>query len=475
MILAADTNPRAGGYRELLVIAIPLIISTSATSLMHVVDRVFLAWYSPDCLAASIPGGVVSYVVISLFVGTAGYVNAFVAQYDGAGRPRRIGTAVWQGLYFSMLAAVLMVCFSFTAKPLFRLVGHPPAVQAEEVRYFRILAVGGGGPVFAACLEGFFGGRGRTLVVMWANAGAAVLNATLNYLLIFGKCGFPEWGIWGAGLATVTATWAKVVFYAALFLGPRNRRSYATLRGWRMDPKLFGRLLAFGLPSGLQYMADVAAFAVFVLLVGRLGTIELAATNAAFTINTLVFMPMVGTGIATTVLVGRYVGAGRPDLAAARTTASARLTLLYMGGFSLALALWPHFFLRAFMPAEQRSQHEAIAQIARYLLYFVAAYSIPDAANVVYSAALKGAGDTRYVLWILAGVSVTVLILPVYVACVVLGGSIYVAWTFMALYVTALGAAYYLRYRAGHWRRMRVIEYVPRTRPTFIEGPVSEI
>src|SRR5271169_2838719 len=97
-----------GGYRQILVIASPLILSTGSWSLQHFVDRMFLAWYSPESLAASTPAGILNYTVMSLFIGTAGYVSTFVAQYHGAGRPERIGPSVWQGIYISAIGAIAM-------------------------------------------------------------------------------------------------------------------------------------------------------------------------------------------------------------------------------------------------------------------------------------------------------------------------------------------------------------------------------
>ena len=79
-----------GGYREFLVIAFPMILSTATWSVQHFIDRVFLTWYSTDALAASLPAGMTNFVIVSLFLGTAGYVNTFVAQYVGAGRPTRV-------------------------------------------------------------------------------------------------------------------------------------------------------------------------------------------------------------------------------------------------------------------------------------------------------------------------------------------------------------------------------------------------
>ena len=95
-----------GGYRHVLRLAGPMILSTSSMSVMRFMDRMFVAWYSQDSLAASVPAGIASFVPLAFFIGTAGYVSTFVAQYHGAGREHRIGPAVWQGIYLGLAAMV---------------------------------------------------------------------------------------------------------------------------------------------------------------------------------------------------------------------------------------------------------------------------------------------------------------------------------------------------------------------------------
>ncbi|HFE53176.1 MAG TPA: MATE family efflux transporter, partial [Bacteroidetes bacterium] len=133
---------REGGYGELLALAIPLILSTGAWSVQHFVDRMFLTWYSPEAIAAAMPAGILNFTLMSFFLGTAGYVNTFVAQYYGAQRYERIGPAVWQGVYVALIGAVLIAATIPLAPGFFRLVGHERTVQLYEVSYYQILCVG---------------------------------------------------------------------------------------------------------------------------------------------------------------------------------------------------------------------------------------------------------------------------------------------------------------------------------------------
>jgi MATE family multidrug resistance protein len=161
-------------YRQVLRVSLPLVVSMSSTMIMEFTDRIFLANYSLDAIAAALPAGITSFLFISFFLGTAQYLNVFVAQYTGSGTLHRVGAVLWQGIYFSILSGVAMAGLYFLAEPLFWLGGHSPEVQALEVIYFRILCLGSGILIIGTSLSCFFSGRGRTRPVM-------ILNMILDF------------------------------------------------------------------------------------------------------------------------------------------------------------------------------------------------------------------------------------------------------------------------------------------------------
>lgn len=447
-----------GGYREVLIVAIPLILSTATWSVQHFVDRMFLTWYSPETIAAAMPAGMLNFSLISIFMGTAGYVTTFVAQYHGAKRYHRIGPALWQGVYISLFGGIVLLCAIPLARPIFSIVGHSLQVQQNEVVYFQILCLGGGAYIASYALSGFFSGRGKTWPVMWVNVFTTVVNLILDYALIFGRWGFPELGIRGAAIATVVAGVFSFLVFLALLSTRRNDEVYRTIRGWRPDKDLFVRLLRFGFPSGVQFFLEIAGFTGFVLVVGRLGTASLAATNIAFNINTLAFMPMIGCGIAISVLVGQYLGADQPDLAQAAAYSGFHLTFIYMVSIAAAYVLVPDIFVA---PFAHRADPSSFGEIYRYsivLLRFVAVYSIFDTMNIIFCSAIKGAGDTRYVMTMTVILSIFVLIIPVYLAVEVFKTGLMIAWVTATAYVSLLGITFYIRFRGGKWKTMRVIE-----------------
>jgi len=449
---------KPGSYKEIFTLSLPLVVSSGSWTIMHFTDRMFLSWYSEDALAASLPAGVTNFTFLCFFMGVATYTGTFVAQYFGAGQFDRIGRIVWQGVFFSLLSTLLLLPLIPLSRPLFRFIGHPGNIPELEAQYFRILCYGMGFSLLSSAFSTFFIGLGRTRVVMIVNLLIAVLNIVLDYAWIFGKWGFPRWGIRGAAWATSISAMIGALIMAALYLFPENQKRYATISGFGFDPKLFLRLLKFGLPSGLQFLLDMACFTLFVLMVGRLGKIELAATNIAFNINVFAFMPMIGFGIAIATLVGQYLGRNRPDIAALCVSRIFLITLIYMGAVSISYILFPNLYIRVYGTRENPALLAEIHRLARILLMFVAVYSFFDAMNMIYISALKGAGDTLFVMIVIVICSLFIVVIPTYICCVIYKGSIYLAWTFFSLYVIFVAFVFLMRYRGGKWKSMRVIE-----------------
>jgi len=447
-----------GGYRQLLAIALPLILSTGAWSVQHFVDRMFLSWYSPEAIAASMPAGILCFALISLFMGTASYVSTFVAQYYGAGRFRRIGPSVWQGIYVSIFGGVVILSIIPFAGPIFRFIGHLPEVRQLEKEYFQILCLGGGFVVASAAISGFFSGLGRSWPIMWVNCAATCLNLVLDYAIIFGNWGLPEMGIRGAGYATVIANIFSFALFMILISGKEYRKRYNTFAGWRLEKGLFRRLLYFGFPSGVQFFLDISGFTFFILIIGRLGMGSLAASNIALNISTLAFMPMIGCGIAISVLVGQYLGKGMPQLAQKSVYSGFHIVSVYMAGLAVLYLIVPAVFIRPFSVLADPDSFKEIYRLSVILLRFVAIYSLFDAMNIVFSSAIKGAGDTRFVMYTLALITFFLMVMPAYFAVVVLGYGLMTCWLFASAYIMCLGFLFFLRFRSGKWKGMRVIE-----------------
>ncbi|HSD67725.1 MAG TPA: MATE family efflux transporter, partial [Vicinamibacteria bacterium] len=385
-----------GGGREVALLAYPLILGHLSFTIQTFVDRLFLTWYSAEAVAGAVTGLFAVWSVIALFTGTGEYLTTFVAQYLGAGRNERIGPALWQGAYFALGAGLFVAALAPLAGPAFDLAGHAPGLRRYEVEYARALLLGAFPVILMATLSTFFAGRGQTHAVLRVNVLATVVNVVLDYLLIFGKGGFPEMGVTGAALGTILSQVAGAAVYLALVLKAEYRRTYRTLAGWRPEPWLVLRLVRFGMPTGLQYSLEIGAFAVFMVIVGRIGALELAASGIAFNLNMIVFMPMVGLAIAVSSLVGRYLGADRPEVAERAVRSAFGMSLVYMTACGLLYVLGAPLLLAPYAAGADPAAWPGIAEVATVLLRFVAVYSIFDMMNLVHAGGLRGAGDTVY-------------------------------------------------------------------------------
>jgi MATE family multidrug resistance protein len=453
-----------GSSRELLGLAAPLIASQSFMTVQVFVDTILLARHDQLEMTASFPAVMWYWLLFGLLQVTAGYTSTFVAQYTGARRPHRVGPAVWQGIYFALLAGSLFLLVVPAAPWLISLAKHTPALQALEATYLRCLAYAAMPMLVMAAVNGFFSGRGQTWTVLAIEAFGTGVNVVLALVLIFGRAGFPEMGIAGAGLATVAGSWASALLAVGLLLLPRYRTEFATGSGWRPERELFGRLLRYGGPAGFQVFLDVLVFHLFTQLVGRLGVAEMGATTLTVRLNMIAFLPMMGLGQAVCILVGQRLGADRPDLAEKSAYTGLRWVFGYMCIIAAIYVTMPGLLVRVF--EGDSADFAEVSALVPTMLLCVAVFSLADAVNVTFAFALRGAGDTWFVSLLTFSLAWPIMVLPTYLV-VSLGGSVYWAWVFATAHIFAMAVCFYFRFRTGKWKAMRVIEAE--------KGPTSEV
>jgi MATE family multidrug resistance protein len=282
------------------------------------------------------------------------------------------------------------------------------------------------------------------------------VTGVVGYAWTYGAWGFPEWGIAGVGWATVAGTWSSALTALGLFLRPKFRREFATLAGMRFEPDLFARLMRYGVPNGLFAFLDALVFTLFILIVGRYGTAALAATNIAFTINIFAILPPMGIGQAVEVLVGQRLGENRPELAERSTWTGLAFSAMIMASLAASFVLAPQLWIGPFSNVHDENW-PVIAPMVPVLLGFVAAYCLFDSVNLTFSFALRGAGDTRFVTAVALGLSFAIMVMPTWLS-VQWNWGLFWAWGFASAYVIALATTFFLRFRHGAWKSMRVIE-----------------
>jgi MATE family multidrug resistance protein len=201
------------------------------------------------------------------------------------------------------------------------------------------------------------------------------------------------------------------------------------------------------------------SFTAFLFIVGRLGKEALAATNIVVSISLLAFLPLVGFGLGLSVLVGQALGRDNPQEAERATSSTLHLTFLYIIVVVLIFLFAPEWLMNLFRSRDPaHSDYEPILKIGLVLLRFVALYSLFDVLFIVFSSAIKGAGDTRFVMWAIGILSMGIMVIPVYILVIHLGAGIYPAWVAVTIYICMGGIVFWRRYSKGKWKDMRVIE-----------------
>lgn len=445
--------------RRILILAGPLVLSQMGVMIMQIVDGIFLAHYSETAIAAIGPAGMSFWLICGLFIGMVGYTSTFVAQHVGARQPERVGAVIWQGIYLAFLAGLVLTATAFAAEPLFHAIGHAPAIREQETIYFKILCLGGISFMLSSTISGFYAGRHDNLTLMIAHFAGGLTNAMLDALLIFGWLGFPEMGMAGAAWATVIGHTVQVAILGSLLFRPHFRKTFWTWRARAVKFELMFRLIRYGFPNGVRMVIEIAAWTVFLVIVGRVDSDGLAASNIAWRINGMAFFPVIGLSIAVSMLVGQAQGAGRHDLARRATHRGLLIGQVWMAVAAAVMVLFPNALLSMFFSGELSSQQLALHIMSVKLLRFVAAYCLVDNFNIIFMAMLAGVGDTRWML-ITSGMLHFGFIFAL-VTLARLGAGTMVLWFAATVFVFVLACAWIIRFRSGAWEQKQVIDTKP--------------
>jgi multidrug resistance protein, MATE family len=450
---------RPAGGREVLALALPLIISTSFWAISWFFDRLFLTWYEPSggTMAASMPSGMLHWTMVCLPSGVASYVNTFVAQYHGAGQQRRIGLVVGQGLWLGIASIPLFALTVPLAHYLFQAIATDARQVTLQTWYFQSLTLGAPAMVMSNALSAFYTGRGKTMLVMLVNIAGNSVDLFLDYAMVFGEFGFPEWGIVGAGVSTSIGHWFNLAVFGLLMLRPAEWKTFGLADAWKLDVPLMTRLLRFGFPSGLPMLIESLGFALLTLFISALGKVEGAATSLAFNVNAVAFVPIIGLGIGVSTLVGQYLGENRDDLAARATWTGLTFGLGFSALFAAAYWFVPDWFIYFHEQGANETEFTEVRNLTILLLRFVAIYCLFDATQIVFVSALKGAGDTRFVLLVAIFLSTLAIIIGKFLEHRYRWG-VYGWWYVMTGWICSMAIVYLLRFIQGGWRAMRVIE-----------------
>lgn len=381
--------------RQSFGLAWPLIVAQLAQNLLFTTDVVLMGWLGPKYLAAGTLAGAFLMPFLLAGVGVIGAVAPLVAQARGARNIKAIRRIVRQGFWAAILVATLLLPIILNIRPVFSLLGQDPAATALAESYMFagawMLYPALGIIVIRSLLAAF----DETRMILLITVLGVIVNALVAYTLIFGHFGLPRLELRGAALATGSVN--LVMFLCMLGYALRHRRFrrfHILARFWRPDWSHFRAIFRIGMPIGLTVLAEVGLFSVAALLMGRLGTNEVAAHAVALQMASTAFMVPLGLGLAATVRVGIAFGRGdRDGIHKAGWTALAMGTGFMAMTCIIFLAI-PQTLVGMFLDRTDPANTIALGLAATYL-GIAGIFQLADGAQVVAAHALRGLSDTK--------------------------------------------------------------------------------
>ncbi len=421
----------------------PLILSNLAQFAIHITDTIMLGWYDVTALAASVIAGTMFFVVMIVGAGFSQAVTPLVAAAAEENDDVQVRRVTRMGLWLSIFYGLAVTIPFFWAEDILLAIGQDPDVAALAHIYLQIVIWQMVPALMVWTLKAFLAAMEHTAIILWATLGAAVLNGFINYALIFGNLGFPELGIKGAAIASLSVNLVSVLILV-LYI-QRNLPQFQLFKNfWRSDTEIIKRVFQLGWPIGLTSLAEGGLFSASAVMMGWIGAIELAAHGIAIQLASLTFMVHIGFSQAATVRAGRALG--RKDEVSLRRggITAIGLSALFAVLTSIVFLAMPETLVSLFIDPDE-PERANLLRIGASLIIVAALFQLVDGLQVMALGLLRGVQDTT-VPMVMATISYWVIGLPVsYVLAFTLGLGAIGLW--LGLVIGLLIAAVLLMWR----------------------------
>ena len=385
-----------------LSLGLPLIGSHLAQMALHVSDTIMLGWYSVEALAAVVLGATLFFTLFILGSGFAQAVMPMVAHAVASGSEPEVRRSARMGLWLSAAYGLAVLPVMWWSKALLLAIGQRPEVAQLAQDFLRIAGVGMVPALVIMVMKSYLAAMHRTQVVLWVTVGGVGLNVAVGWVLIFGHYGAPELGIRGAAIASIATqftTALALMAYASLY-GP-IRRYGLFRRFWRSDNAALRQVWRLGWPIGLTGLAESGLFSAASVMMGWIGTRDLAAHGIAMEVAAITFMVHLGLSNAATVRAGQALGRGDGVALADGARAAIGLSVLF-GCLAVAVLLSVPQVLIGLFLSDDDPQRAELIRIGSGLLAMAALFQFADAAQVMALGLLRGVQDTRVPMLIAA-------------------------------------------------------------------------
>jgi MATE family multidrug resistance protein len=439
----------------LLNLAWPIVLARATQAVVGFSDALMTAPLGEKALAAVTTGSMDVLTFVMLPMGTMFILQSFASQLRGRGEFEAARRYAIHGLLLSCLAGLLALAALPLLPTVVGSIGLEPEVAAHMVKYMEIRMLGVTAIVGIEALGNWYGGLGNTRVAMMTGVAIMILNLLGNYSLILPRFGLPGYGVAGAAWASTLSSWVGFALVCVLFF---CRYSQPAKSGASTAPSRgeLWRIVRFGLPSGVNWFLEFAAFIVFInVVVGHLGTTALAAFNVAFQINSISFMPAFGVASACAILCGEAIGQGQRE----RVWPLVKLTLWVTCGWMVSVgALYvtvPELLIELFRA--EGGQADELMRLGAIMLAFCGVWQVFDAVGMTFTEALRAAGDTAWPM--AARITLAwLLFTPLsWTAVLYFHGGVATVMLSIITYIAVLAGVLTYRFASGRWKTIELV------------------
>ena len=431
-----------------------MVLARATQSVIGFTDALLVAPLGEEALAAVTTGSLNTFAVIIFPMGTVFIVQSFTAQLHGRNELGGIRRYAGYGLFIALVCGILAGALIPLVRPLLGLLDYAPRVHDLMSTYLSIRLLSVGAAAGTEALGNWYGGLGNTRPAMVAGVLTMLVNLLGAYALIEPRFGLPGYGVTGAAWASVGASWLGFLSLLAWFLLGRGYAKSQAPIGFSSAE--FRRVLRFGIPNGVNWFLEFAAFTLYInVVVAHLGTTVLAAFNVVMQINSLSFMPAFGLASAGAILAGDAIGRREHDQVWPIVRLTAAVGGAWMLSIGLLYALLPGTFIGWFTPRDVPAR--ALLEAGTTMLTMAAIWQLFDALALTFSEALRAAGDTAWCM----GARIVLawfLFTPLAWALVFwLEGGVITVMVSLIAYIAALALAFAARFASGAWRKIDLV------------------
>lgn len=437
-------------YRQIWQIAYPILISVLMEQIVGMTDTAFLGRVGEVELGACALGGIFYIAVFMLGLGFSTGAQILMGRRNGEGEYHRVGSILYQGIGFLMILGLLIFLFIRYCGPtvLHFIISSPEVADAtEQYVYWRVCGIFFS---FAAVMyRSFYVATTRTSVLTLNSALMVGSNVVFNYLLIFGNCGLPAYGIAGAAMASSLANLVSFLFYVTYTYARIDCAKYGLDVLPRYNPRLLGRILSVSVWTMVQDFLSLGTWFLFFLAVEHLGQRELAVTNIVRNISSFTFMTVIALSSTASTLVSNLMGQGEHDAVPHVLRRTVNLGFFILVPVIILVGLFPEATLRIFTN-EEPLLTAGIAPL--YVLLSSYVFTIPAQ---IYFHAVSGSGNTRTAL-IFEFISLTVYTLYIAIVIFKYRAPLSVCWTSEHVYAFFALIFSYAYMRSGKWKNKKI-------------------